>query len=455
MRRLTILMLTIAMVCTATAQERATAREELKANKFLSASNYLDYDNYPATKALTPTPKGYEPYLMNHYGRHGSRWLINETSYTRPLDVLRKADKQGKLTAKGQDVLRQVEAVYASSVKRLGDLSSVGERQHHGIGRRMAQHFPEIFKKKDVPVDARSTVVIRCILSMVAECEELAAANPTARFHNDVSDSLQFYLNQPRSEFIKSIRNKTRNERRDMTRKFQESVQPERMMQLLFNDGQWAADSVKGSDLMYQLFEVASNMQSHELGLNLYPIFTDEEIYQQWRIRNIGWYLDYGAAPQGDGLQPFSQLNLLKDIIHVADTTRQTAAVLRFGHEVCVMPLACLLELGFCGISVSNMDELDAQWRNYDIFPMACNVQLVFYRPQKGKKGDILVKALLNEREVSLPVKTDRYPYYRWDDLRQYYLDKISSFEAKERAFEESRAAERAEANESASASNN
>lgn len=119
------------------------------------------------------------------------------------------------------------------------------------------------------------------------------------------------------------------------------------------------------------------------------------------------------------------------------------------------MPLACLLELGSCGISVSNMDELDAQWRNYDIFPMACNVQLVFYRPQKGKKGDILVKALLNEREVSLPVKTDRYPYYRWDDLRQYYLDKISSFEAKERAFEESRAAERAEANESASASNN
>ncbi|MBR1505298.1 MAG: histidine-type phosphatase [Prevotella sp.] len=455
MRRLTILMLTIAMVCTATAQERATAREELKANKFLSASNYLDYDNYPATKALTPTPKGYEPYLMNHYGRHGSRWLINETSYTRPLDVLRKADKQGKLTAKGQDVLRQVETVYASSVKRLGDLSSVGERQHHGIGRRMAQHFPEIFKKKDVPVDARSTVVIRCILSMVAECEELAAANPTARFHNDVSDSLQFYLNQPRSEFIKSIRNKTRNERRDMTRKFQESVQPERMMQLLFNDGQWAADSVKGSDLMYQLFEVASNMQSHELGLNLYPIFTDEEIYQQWRIRNIGWYLDYGAAQQGDGLQPFSQLNLLKDIIHVADTTRQTAAVLRFGHEVCVMPLACLLEVGSCGISVSNMDELDAQWRNYDIFPMACNIQLVFYRPQKGKKGDILVKALLNEREVSLPVKTDRYPYYCWDDLRQYYLDKISSYEAKERAFEESRAAERAEANESASASNN
>ena len=75
MKRLTVLLLTCCMVLTMSAQ---TAREEIKANKFLSASNYLDYDNYPATKPLTPAPKGYEPYLMNHYGRHGSRWLINE-----------------------------------------------------------------------------------------------------------------------------------------------------------------------------------------------------------------------------------------------------------------------------------------------------------------------------------------------------------------------------------------
>ncbi len=433
-RRMTMVLLSMTMAMTATAQ---TAREEIKANKFLSASNYLDYDNNPATKALTPTPKGYEPYLMNHYGRHGSRWLISESSYTSPLNTLRKADAQGKLTDEGRDVLRQVEAVYATSQKRLGDLSSVGERQHHGIGCRMAQNFPEIFKKPGVAIDARSTVVVRCILSMVAECEELAAVNPTARFHNDVSEALQYYLNQPRSPYLKDVRNKTRNIRRDLTRKLKENIPSERLMGVLFNDSQWVTDSVDGKTLMYDLFEVASNMQSHDLGLDLYPIFTDDEIYSQWRIRNIGWYLDYGPAPQGDGVQPFSQKNLLKDIIQVADTTQQTAAVLRFGHEVCVMPLACLLELDSCGISVSNMDELDTHWRNYRIFPMACNIQLVFYRPLDGKKGDILVKALLNEREASLPVKTKQFPYYRWSDLRKYYLDKLAAFEAKEQAFQE------------------
>jgi hypothetical protein len=409
-----------------------TAREEIKANKFLSASNYLDYDNYPATKPLTPAPKGYEPYLMNHYGRHGSRWLINEHQYTGVLNTLRKASEQGKLTTAGEDVMRQVDIIYQSSIKRLGDLTTVGERQHHGIGKRMVQNFPEIFKKEGLPVDARSTVVIRCILSMVAECEEIAAANPTAQFHNDVSQSLQYYLNQPRSQFLDSVRKSTRSIRHELENKLLKESHPERLMGVLFNDAQWAADSVKAANFVASLFDIAANMQSHDLGLDLYSYFTDEEIYAQWRVRNMGWYIDYGASPLGGGVQPFCQANLLKDIIQVADTTKQTCAVLRFGHEVCVMPLACLLELDNCGYVTDDLENLDQVWRNYKIYPMACNVQLVFYRPVSGK-GDILVKALLNEREATLPVKTRQFPYYKWKDLRQYYLKRLEWFEGKEK----------------------
>ena len=429
MKRLTVLLLTCCMVLTMSAQ---TAREEIKANKFLSASNYLDYDNYPATKPLTPAPKGYEPYLMNHYGRHGSRWLINEHQYTGILNTLRKASEQGKLTTAGEDVMRQVDVIYQSSIKRLGDLTTVGERQHHGIGKRMAQNFPEIFKKEGLPVDARSTVVIRCILSMVAECEEIAAANPTAQFHNDVSQSLQYYLNQPRSQFLDSVRKSTRSIRHELENKLLKESHPERLMGVLFNDAQWAADSVKAANFVASLFDIAANMQSHDLGLDLYSYFTDEEIYAQWRVRNMGWYIDYGASPLGGGVQPFCQANLLKDIIQVADTTKQTSAVLRFGHEVCVMPLACLLELDNCGYVTDDLENLDQVWRNYKIYPMACNIQLVFYRPVSGK-GDILVKALLNEREATLPVKTKQFPYYKWKDLRQYYLKRLEWFEGKEK----------------------
>lgn len=425
MKRLSILLFVAAMTSIMAAQ---TAQKEIKANKYLAASNYLDYDRQLSDKPLTPSPKGYEPFYMSHYGRHGSRWLTGKTSYISVVDPLRKAKQYGKLSAKGEEVLSQLEQFIIGTEKRWGDLTTVGKRQHHGIARRMVSNFPEIFKKENVQIDARSTVVIRCILSMTAECEEFAAANPTARIHNDVSEAFQYYLNAPREGLIKKMGRKGREIRNSSKPK-----DCNRLMAVLFNDVQWANDSIKNDPFIYNLFDVVTNMQSHDTDIDLYSLFNDDEIYEQWRIRNIGWYVDYGPAPLTEGVMPFTQKYLLRNIIETTDTITQTQATLRFGHEVCVLPLACLLELDSCGIAVNDLDQLDQYWRNYHIFPMACNIQLVFYRPINGKKGDILVKALLNERECTLPVKTKQFPYYRWKDLRQYYLDKLSRFEALEK----------------------
>ena len=404
------------------------AKDEIAANRYLAGSNYLDYDRQLSTKALTPAPKGYEPFYMSHYGRHGSRWLIVDGDFTRPLGTLRSAKEAGKLTPLGEETLKKLEDFYPTSDKRLGDLTTVGERQHHGIGKRMVQNFPEIFKARDLKIDARSTVVTRCILSMIAECEELAAANPTAQIHNDVSESLQYYLNQPWDGIVRQEgRNTGDKETNYYSQKY---THPERLMKQLFNDQQWVYNNVNSGDFMRRLFDVATNMQSHDTDIELLSLFTDEELYDQWRIRNIGWYLDYGASPVSGQKMPFSQRNLLRNIIETADTVTQTQATLRFGHEVCVMPLACLLELDNCGMAVKDLDNLDTYWRNYRIFPMGCNIQLIFYRPKKGKTGDILVKALLNEREAYMPTSTDSWPYYKWQDLRQYYLDKLNKFEA-------------------------
>lgn len=411
-----------------------TAREEIAANPFLCGSNHLDYDNYPATAPLTPAPKGYVPFFMNHYGRHGSRWLLNDNEYSRSINILKRASEQGKLTATGSETLAKLERFYPCTIKRLGDLTTVGERQHHGIGRRMVEHFPEIFKSKNVPIDAKSTVVIRCILSMEAECEELAAANPSARFHNDVSEAFQYYLNAPRPENIRESNRK----QGDIARRYRSRLtHPERLMSVLFNDQQWVQDSIDAGGFMRQFFAIANNMQSHDTDIELLSLFTADECYDLWRIKNIEWYLDHAHAPQTDGLMPFTQTALLRNMIATADTVTCTQAALRFGHEVCVLPLACLLELGTCGARVENLDELDTVWRNYNIFPMACNIQLIYYRPVKSRgpvnmsdpNADILVKALLNEREVTLPVPTTQHPYYRWADLRAYYLKKLDSFE--------------------------
>ncbi len=136
-----------------------------------------------------------------------------------------------------------------------------------------------------------------------------------------------------------------------------------------------------------------------------------------------------GNSRLTDNLAAFSQRRLLRNMIESADTTLaspRTSANLRFGHEVCVLPLVVLMELDHYGDEINNLDEVTEKWKNYEIFPMASNVQVIFYRPEGSTDpADVLVKVLLNERETTLPVATAAAPYYKWSDLRDYYLKKL------------------------------
>ena len=58
---------------------------------------------------------------------------------------------------------------------------------------------------------------------------------------------------------------------------------------------------------------------------------------------------------------------------------------------------------------------------------MAANIQWVFYANPDAPDSDILVRALLNEKDVRLPVKSDIAPFYRWNDVSDYYKAKLTS----------------------------
>ncbi len=410
-----------------------TPKEEIQSNRLLSASNYVAY--IAPSEPLTPTPKGYEPFYISHYGRHGSRWLTSDWQYADVLKVLEKADRYNRLTPKGKELLSQLRDFYAVAKDHIGELTTVGERQHHGIGRRMTEHFPEVFRG-NAQIDARSSIVIRCILSMEAEMEEFAAFNGSISFHNDVSSSYQYYLD---GDAYKTDEQKKLYKEMDRIKESyqQRFIHPERFCEVLFNDAQWVNHNVDAVTFMQRLFDIAANMQSHDDGLDLYALFTDEECYDLWKVRNIGYYVQYANAPASQGKMHYTQVALLENIIATADTllgkSDFNGATLRFGHEVDIMPLACLLELGNCDTAVVDLDNLDRCWANFRIFPMASNIQLVFYRAKKARNGEaakpILVKALLNEKEIALPITTDQYPYYNWTDLRNYYLSKVKGEE--------------------------
>ncbi len=421
MRRITSVILLLLIVLTTQAQ---TAREEINANRQLSANNYYAYPS-PIGKLKAP-PKGYEPFYISTYARHGSRYLIDPNDYLFPKKVLLQADSLNKLTDTGKRTLEVVLQMSDMAEKRYGELTSVGARQHRGIAKRMYANFPQIFADS-AEVDARSTVVIRCILSMTSECLQLQAMNPKLKIRNDASYHDMPYMNPS----DKKLSNLADSEEVKKARKEFEAkhIHPGRLMKVLFTDDAYVEENVDTVRLMRRLFDIAANMQSHDTDMELYSLFTNDECYDLWSCNNVYWYLTHACSPVTDCLMPYREAELLRNILDTADGALKDSkhgATLRFGHESCLLPLVALLELDNHGESYPDIEKLSEQWRSYNIFPMACNVQFVFFR----KKGndDILVKVLLNEHETKLPVKTDLAPYYHWKDVEGYYRAKLAKY---------------------------
>lgn len=419
----------LAMLSIALSIDAQDVRKEILSNYCLSASNYLAYPG-PSQNKLTPAPKGYKPFYISHYGRHGSRYLIGDNEYDKPLQILSEADKNGKLTPLGKDVLERVRLLWKESYKRLGELTELGAQQHKDIAKRMFERFPEVFSG-NVHIDAKSTVVIRCILSMENELQQFLLLNPKLDISHDASYHDMYYMNLDDRKLSSEKMPDGVKEQYNAYRKAH--VDYSRLINSLFNDSEYVKRNVSKEDFGYRLFKLASNLQSSELrkSITLYDIFTPEELYVNWQMENVRWYIEYGACPLNGGKQPFSQRNLLRRIIEQADSCMalpNPGVTLRFGHETMVLPLTCLLGINGYDKQIEKFDDVEKEgWINYRIFPMGANIQFIFYRRNASDK-DIIVKVLLNENEASLPVKTDCAPYYKWTEVRNFYLSKLDSY---------------------------
>jgi hypothetical protein len=93
-----------------------------------------------------------------------------------------------------------------------------------------------------------------------------------------------------------------------------------------------------------------------------------------------------------------------------------------------VLPLTCLLGINGFDQQVADLEKLEERgWINYKVFPMAANLQIVFYR-KNFKDDDVLIKILLNENEATLPIESNCAPYYHWKDFRKYCLEKLATY---------------------------
>ena len=403
-------------------------REQLKRDFLKAGSNYYTYQG--PTKTLTPSPLGYKPFYLSSYARHGSRYLIKPDEYDYPYFVLQKANEAGKLTDLGKKAFKELGYLREDAQDRYGDLTPLGAAQHRQIAQRMYDRFPEVFKGRSV-VDAKSTVVIRCILSMQNELLQLAKNNRQLIFNSDASQHDMYYMNfQDSALYKKRYSKKTQEVYKEFCKKY-EIHKP--AMGKLFNDTAYFNHEVDAFELNKTIFKIASSVQGTEMRelFNLFDIYSHDELYNNWLQANCFWFLSFGCNPYNGAQQPYTQRNLLRRIIEEADSCiarPNPGATLRFGHETIILPLACLLDLNGYGREMTDMERLDVEgWINFEVFPMAANIQFVFYRKNKNDH-DVIFKVLLNENEATLPLPTDMAPYYHWNDFRDFYLKKLDAY---------------------------
>ena len=210
-------------------------------------------------------------------------------------------------------------------------------------------------------------------------------------------------------------------------------------MEMIFKNPDIVKETVDESYFNYYLMKMGLFQLNTHLYQNtfLIDIFQPEELYRMWQMDNALWFAQYAHyTPNYGGQYPYVQRHLLRKIINDADSCihlERHGAQLRFGHETVLLPLVCLLGINGYDLHSDKLEEIEGKgWLSSDIFPMASNLQFIFYRSHQHDK-DILFKVLLNEQEARLPIPTDCAPYYHWRDFRKYYLKKINNFEKKQR----------------------
>lgn len=396
-----------------------SAWKEICENPQLAAGKYYAYQA-PET-ALTPSPEGYEPFYISTFARHGSRYLTKQKKYEEPLRVLAEAEKQHGLTADGKRALEIVKELAAEAEGRYGELTPKGAEQHRELIRRMYAAFPQIFTD-GVHVDARSTYKTRAFLSMAAGCIELKGLNPRLVITTDASEHDSDFMKYKNPEY-----ERLHLAGADSIYRLADSVyvHPERLMKQLFTHPATVEHPVK---LMTDLFELDGICQSSYGPQHLSFLFTDRERYDLWQRNNFEWYYEKGASPLSGSCMYRLERNLLNNFIAAADTviaSGKKGATLRYGHDTNLAPLAVLMGINHLAKATDDWQQIAETYRTYRIIPMCGNIQLIFYR--HPEKDDILVKLLLNEREVSLPIATDRAPYYHWKDVRNYWTQVVRS----------------------------
>ena len=393
--------------------------DALKENPARAASNYQSYE-FVDTE-LTKAPKGFKPFYISHYSRHGSRYHTGESYFRLCMPEMAICDSLGILSEEGEAWYNEAKAVYGEHKGMFGMLTTLGSQEQDGIGNRIHERFPEVFSGKNGRTDVRNrcTRVQRSIVSMTSFNTAIAKKSPELNFSYAAGDKFRAYLNADPQNY--PLLDKFDDE---VEESLKHLIDTDRVFKVLFKDTETAAKIIDNPySFVKGVFLVSAISPNTDIHPDMLKYFHQDDILGHWVIRNNIFYAGWANSSEMATEVATIARPLIKDIVEKAEEALSEnstlAADFRFGHDTGLLPLVATL--GIDGMhekwSAFNAHE---HWSSSEFIPMASSLQIVFY---KNKKGEILVKLLYNEKETSIPaLKPVSGPYYSWSSLKEYLI---------------------------------
>jgi len=418
MKKIFATAIAVLLLCTSALAQNYNVLDEVKADRLKAAGmeGAYRFERY----ALTPAPRGYRPFYISHYGRHGSRYAWTSKAYTVIGDVLSEAHEAGNLTAFGESFLSRYLKFSDEPIANTGDLVALGTEQHTRIAADMAQNFPKVFSGNR-KVEALSSVSGRCIVSMAAFTNSLQKQFPKLDISVE-SNHLGMGIVAPPEAPKGYIRHFAGEDADSLSREklgqfILRKVDVDGIMGHIFKDPSAVKHTGGTTDFLYYLYMFMGNYPNYSDPELFADVLTDGQFAQLWETYNYSSYLT-------DITERYSMIPLLEDIVSKADiaiVNHDTAADLRFGHDYVLEAFIALLNLDGFGTVPKNADEVKYWFQSYRICK-ATNLQFVFYNSPRGNR-DIIFKILWNGKEATVPaLEPVSGPYYRWDDFRALAL---------------------------------
>ena len=376
---------------------------------------------YPVEINPAVFPDSLVPVYINHVGRHGARFPASSANCIKLARYLAKADSLGTITPAGRRLQRLNNLVMQRSEGQWGALDSVGMAEQRAIATRLFYNFGEVFSKAEggCLVSAISSYSPRVMMSMYSFLHQLDRMDNRIEFVTSTGRS-NSPLMRPFDTDDAYLQFRRDNVWKPAYDEYFAQACPWAPARRLLGERFTFGARDEEQDVALTAYYVVAGCAAMNVEADAGEFFTREEYNALWSCFNLRQYLQRTATTVSS-VPAEVACDLLLDIISTTDAyiggTNQAVANFRFGHAETLMPLLSLMRLKGCYYMTNYFDTVALHWRDFEVVPMAANLQLILFRA-KGS-GNYYVRCDLNERPVPLQPNSPAL-YTPWADARLY-----------------------------------